>query len=208
MASTLVKGGMAAAGVGSAGLGGWAVSSHINSKSDTVKTVLLSKKYQLTSSLESGEQEKAWQKVLKTYKLEAKGDLKIKEGDVSTYSEIKDWCFANLESPYKESIFKKAKKWCVVYSTFEDKLKVDGSTLETEASVLNGKYSSLGELKGEVDSISISTSGNNANGEKLKQWCTSKSDSSYSDDSNDLYQKFKTHCTKAAAQTSDAAPRQ
>ncbi|AEW45290.1 hypothetical protein MHC_02120 [Mycoplasma haemocanis str. Illinois] len=198
MSSTLLKIGVVSVGVGSAGLGGLAISSHINSKKNTVKTALLSKKYKLTFSLESGEQEKAWEKVLKTYKLEAKEDLKIQEGQVTSYDVIKNWCSSNLESQYQESIFKKAKKWCVIYSTFEDKLKVDGVTLETEASTLQTKYSSLGDLKGEVDNITTSTSGGNSNGEKLKQWCKSKSDLSYSDDSNELYQKFKNHCTKEA----------
>ncbi|CBY92556.1 hypothetical protein HF1_05480 [Mycoplasma haemofelis str. Langford 1] len=198
MSTALAKGGMAMMGAGGVGLGGWALSSHLKQEEDAIKTILKSKGHKLTSELPEDKRQEAWTKVAKTYVLEVNEDLRIGTGNVSA-DNIRDWCVQNIESKGKGSLLKKAEKWCVVYSTFTDKLKTDNLELETDANTLNGKYSSLGDLQEEVNKIQISNGGSNSNGEKLKKWCETKSDASHSESTNSLYEKFKQHCSKANA---------
>ncbi|AEW45292.2 hypothetical protein MHC_02130 [Mycoplasma haemocanis str. Illinois] len=195
MPSTLLKVGMTTVGAGGVGLGGWALSSHLKSRKDIIKTILKSKGHKLTSELPENERQAAWTKVAKTYALEVNEETRISIGDLSS-DDIRDWCIQSIESKDDYSLLKKTEKWCVIYSTFEDKLKADGVTLETDVSTLNGKYSSLEDLKEEIDKVQASESGSNANGEKLKKWCETKANSSHIESINHLYEKFKKYCSK------------
>ncbi|CBY92628.1 hypothetical protein HF1_06200 [Mycoplasma haemofelis str. Langford 1] len=194
MPSSLIKGGMAAAGVGGAGLGGWAISNHIKSN-NTVKAILVSKGHKLTSSLPTSEQGAAWEKALNTYKLEGIGDLQIQKGNVSA-TDIKNWCSENLGKQSNDSTLKKASRWCVLYSSFKDKLDEEGRVLETDLSSLQTKYNSLGSLTEEVKKVTPDSGSENENGRKLKKWCETMIHLSYRDD--DAYQTFKGHCSKVS----------
>ncbi|CBY92621.1 hypothetical protein HF1_06130 [Mycoplasma haemofelis str. Langford 1] len=197
MTSSLMKGGIAAAGAGGIGMGGWAISNYVKSTDNTVKAALISKGHKLTSSLPSSKQDASWAKVANTYKLEAKQELKIKEGEV-TANDIRNWCEKHMEVQSSASILEKAAKWCVVYSSFKDKLDEEKLTLETDDGTLNTKYDSLGDLTSVVSAITPDAGTGNENGRKLKKWCETMIHSSYGDDST--YQTFKGHCTKAVAQ--------
>ncbi|AEW45329.1 hypothetical protein MHC_02315 [Mycoplasma haemocanis str. Illinois] len=197
MASSLVKAGIAVAGVGSMGVGGLAISNYIKSMNNTVKSALLTQGYKLTSSLPTSEQNIAWAKVTNTYKLEKNQDLKIKEGEV-TESDIRNWCKNHMEVQSNDSVLKKASKWCVVYYSFKDKLNEEKLAMETDEKALDGKYSSLGDLTEKVNAVTPVSGTGNENGRKLKKWCETMVYSSYKDNSE--YQVFKGHCTKSAVQ--------
>ncbi|CBY92558.1 hypothetical protein HF1_05500 [Mycoplasma haemofelis str. Langford 1] len=199
MSSALLKGGIASVGVGSAGLGGWAISSHLN---NTVASVLSSKGYKLTSSLKESEQDAAWKKVTRTYQLEVRGDLKIKEG-VVTDVDLKNWCSQNMKVQSNDALLRKASKWCVIYSSFEDKLKEEGVELEADTNSLKNRYSDLRELTNEVSKITPDSGTGDENGRKLKKWCEKMVHLSYSDDS--VYQTFKKHCVKATTPVAGAS---
>ncbi|AEW45328.1 hypothetical protein MHC_02310 [Mycoplasma haemocanis str. Illinois] len=195
MASFLAKGGIAFVGVGGIGLGGLAASSYSNPEKSSIKTLLKSKGYKLTSELPINEQTEAWKKVSKTYALEVNDNLRIKDGNLSE-EDIKNWCIYTIEQQDKDFMLKKAEKWCTIYSTFEDKLKEEKLSMETDVNTFKTKYSSLGNLKAEVDKITAENSGSGGddNGQKLKKWCHSNAYLSREDRIS--YQDFKKHCKK------------
>ncbi|AEG72932.1 hypothetical protein MHF_0660 [Mycoplasma haemofelis Ohio2] len=129
--------------------------------------------------------------------MEVSEDLRIKTGNVSD-TEIKDWCIKTIEQQDKDSLLKKAERWCIIYSTFEDKLKSEGLSIGTEINSFKTKYSSLGNLKEVVDKVTLesseSGSGDDANGKKLQKWCGSNAYLSREDKVS--YENFKNHCKK------------
>ncbi|AEW45288.1 hypothetical protein MHC_02110 [Mycoplasma haemocanis str. Illinois] len=186
MSSLLTKVGLSLTGIGGTGLGGYVIYTYSQSNLPTIKEILIAEKYSLTTD---------WNKVAKTYALEVNQELKIGEGVVNA-DVIKQWCIEKLESTDKKSFLKRAKKWCVNYSSIQDQLAKDKLALETTETALKSKYSQLdSSIKSEVDSFAGEAS-KDVEGSKLKQWCESRSYKTYV--AGDFYNNFKDKCTKSA----------
>lgn len=141
-----------------------------------------------------------WDKVLETYKIEKTPELSIQGKEVTEKTQIETWCKDNLTkniNSIKDPLFEKSSKWCVEFKTIAESLG-DDKELEKDEETLNGKFSSLPpEIRTLVEKEKVKpTPTENANGKKIKQWCTNNS-KRRADDSNSSFMKDITdHCTK------------
>ncbi|AEG72805.1 hypothetical protein MHF_0533 [Mycoplasma haemofelis Ohio2] len=182
-------------GGGAAAAGGYSIYSAIQPK--TIKEKLLKEGFSLISDIkDSDKSNAAWEKTVSRYKVEADGNSKINSDNISsiTKDKISKWCEENLGSKIEEALYSKASKWCVAFTSLEEKLKQSGRQLQTNAQTLNGKYDSIPQdIKGKINSVSV-TASSNQNGEKIKQWCSDLSKRAFTNEKDSHYQNLISHC--------------
>ncbi|AEW45270.1 hypothetical protein MHC_02020 [Mycoplasma haemocanis str. Illinois] len=182
-------------GGGAAAAGGYSIYSAIQPK--TIREKLLKEGFRLLSDIkDANKANTAWEKVVSRYKVEVDDNSKIIDANASaiTKDKISDWCKKNLDVKIENSLYSKASKWCVEFTSLEEKLKQSGRQLNANAQTLDGKYNSLPhDIKGKVDKVSV-TASSHQNGEKIKQWCSDLSKRSFTGENDNHYQNLISHC--------------
>ncbi|CBY92499.1 hypothetical protein HF1_04910 [Mycoplasma haemofelis str. Langford 1] len=182
-------------GGGAAAAGGYSIYSAIQPK--TIKEKLLKENFHLVSDIkDSSKLDKEWEKVLNRYKVEVNDTSKIIEKDKGsvTKEEIKKWCGDNLDSKINDSLYSKASKWCVTFTSLSEKLTSTGKQLSTNATSLKSKYDTMSEaLKGEINKITVS-SGTPQEGEKTKLWCSDLSKRAFISEEDTHYRNLIQYC--------------
>ncbi|AEW45498.1 hypothetical protein MHC_03190 [Mycoplasma haemocanis str. Illinois] len=165
MSKTIILGSIA----GITGTGTCGYAAYKMMQPSNVRESLIRNGFKLTLELGKPEREKAWNKVLETYKVEASEKTKIENKATTeiTAKDIEDWCLKAMDIKTKdknyESIYSKAALWCVIYTSISEQLKFENKTLSTDTTSLSSKYDSMPQ--------DLKTAISGKEGEKVKNWC-------------------------------------